>query len=134
MNDERDIKQLDQLFHDLAGGDVQLKLLLHGLLKMGAGTLDRLAELDERMKKIESQLSELSYRVEAVERKFSSAFVADDPAGHKQFHAEYIERTAELRKLRTAIAEKTLSALVWSGIVFIGLSSWNHVLGIIKRG
>lgn len=134
MNDERDIKQLDQLFHDLAGGDVQLKLLLHGLLKMGASTLDRLSDLENRMEKIEGQLSELSERVEAVERKFSSAFVGDDPAGHKQFHAEYIERTAELRKLRTAIAEKTLSALVWSAIVFLGLSGWNHFLAIIKRG
>lgn len=86
------------------------------------------------MGKIEGQLSNLADRVEAIEQKFSSAFVSDDPDGHRRFHEEYIERTSELRKLRTAIAEKTLSALVWSAIVFLCLSGWNHFLTIIKRG
>lgn len=47
----------------------------------------------------------------------TSAFPGGDLDGHRRFHEAYIERTAEIRRLRVALTQSTLSSLVWGVIV-----------------
>lgn len=68
----------------------------------------------------------------AVTDLTSTAFPASDAEGHRRYHELIIQKTEEVRKLRMAIAEKTISALIWSGIIFIGLCVWNYLINIIK--
>jgi hypothetical protein len=44
-----------------------------------------------------------------------------------------IKQEMKKDKLRDAIIEKSLSSLVWSGLVFIGYALWNYILEHSKR-
>ncbi len=72
------------------------------------------------IEKIQEDHNELS-------KKFSKSFPAGDHEGHCRYHDAIIERTAEIKKLRMAIQEKTISALVWSAILGIGLAVWHEL-------
>lgn len=49
----------------------------------------------------------------------NEAFPNGDLTGHKYYHNIMIERNRELKSLRNAIAEKTISGLAWSGTMFL---------------
>ena len=74
-----------------------------------------------------TELGKMTERVESLEDRFVSSFPAGDPESHRRYHEELIEKNAELRRLRAAIQEKTISGLVWSCLVGIGLAVWNYV-------
>lgn len=61
------------------------------------------------------------------------AFPGGDTEGHRRAHEAMIERTAELRRLRIAIQQKTLEGLVWAIIVGAGIVFWNWFLHLIGR-
>jgi hypothetical protein len=67
----------------------------------------------------------------SIERLIS-AFPAGDVEGHKRYHDMMIRSLDEKRRLRIAIQEKTISGLVWSIIVFAGVSIWKFILAAIK--
>ncbi len=62
-----------------------------------------------------------------LSEKFNKSFPAGDHEGHCRYHDAIIERTAEIKKLRMAIQEKTISALIWSAILGIGIAVWHEV-------
>lgn len=64
--------------------------------------------------------------------KLLTAFPSGDTDGHARYHEAVIERTAELRRLRVAIQEKTISGLVWSAIMAIGVALWHEFASIIR--
>lgn len=59
----------------------------------------------------------------------STAFPGGDVEGHRRYHELMIERNMELRRLRIAIQEKTLSGLVWVLIIFLGLCVLSYITG-----
>lgn len=67
-----------------------------------------------------------------LEGRFADAFAAGDHIGHRRYHELLIERNAELRRLRQAIIEKTISGLVWSFIVGVGAALWFAVIAYVK--
>lgn len=70
-------------------------------------------------------------RDEKIKELFN-AFPANDPVGHCKYHELQMEMLAERRKLRAAVQEKTISALIWVGIVAVGTAVWHELLSIIK--
>lgn len=61
--------------------------------------------------------------------KLATAFPGNDTEGHRRYHEAIIERTAEMKRLRIAIQEKTISGLVWLFIVWAGTKLWAYVAG-----
>ncbi len=61
-----------------------------------------------------------------------SAFPAGDVEGHRRYHEMQMEILAEKRKLRIAIQEKTISALIWIAIVAVGTAIWHEIVGAIN--
>lgn len=62
-----------------------------------------------------------------------AAFPGGDAGAHLRYHESLIERNAELRRLRVAIQEKTISGLIWAGIVGLGAVLWNAFKASVFR-
>lgn len=63
------------------------------------------------------------------------AFPGGDTDGHRRYHETQMERVAELRRLRAAIVEKSLSGMVWAGLIVLGLALWGYfkkALGLLS--
>jgi hypothetical protein len=80
-------------------------------------------------------------RLEALERwradmdqRFAEAFPGGDHVGHCRYHDLMIDEIEERRKLRRAVQEKTISGLVWAGIVGLALASWHYFVDSVKKG
>lgn len=83
--------------------------------------LDRLDDMDER-----HTVSE-----EAI-RQLNKAFPGGDTEGHRRYHETMIAMLEERRRLRIAIQEKTISGLVWGGMVLVALAMWQFVIAKVK--
>lgn len=59
-------------------------------------------------------------KIEVMDKHILKAFPGGDLEGHRRYHELMIRRTDEIRSLRIAIAEKTLTGLLWSGMAFLG--------------
>lgn len=75
---------------------------------------------------------EMVERMLALEKAARMAFPGGDAEGHRRAHEAMIERTAELRRLRVAIQEKTISGLVWAAVVGLGLLVYHGALEVVK--
>lgn len=64
--------------------------------------------------------------------KFKKSFPAGDHEGHCRYHDLIIERTAEIKKLRLAVQEKTISGILWAGIVSLGIAVFHELQRILK--
>jgi hemerythrin len=62
------------------------------------------------------------------------AFPAEDAEGHRRYHEAIIEKTAEIRRLRQAIQEKTISGLIWAAIVWFGIAVFHEFQSVIQNG
>ncbi len=82
-------------------------------------TTKRLERLEDRLEK-HSALSKQNH--DAV----MAAFPANDPEGHRRFHETQILMLEEKRQLKKAIQEKTISGLVWAGIVGTASAIWQQ--------
>lgn len=72
--------------------------------------------------------SEWKEEINSRLKKVEDAFPAGDAEGHRRYHETQIEILGERRRLRIAIQEKTISALIWSGIVGIIMWLWNNFI------
>lgn len=69
-------------------------------------------------------------RLELVEKRLDrveQAFPAQDYDGHRRGHEAWIERTAELRRLRIAIQEKTIAGLFFAAVLWIGMAILHEI-------
>lgn len=84
--------------------------------------------IDERMKACrDREVAHLDKRFLEIKDLLTSAFPGGDPDEHRRYHAEVMEFIAERKALWRSIREKTLTALVWSGLVFVGVAIWFEV-------
>lgn len=58
---------------------------------------------------------------ESLASLITTAFPAGDAEGHRRYHDLMIRRNEEIRRLRIAVQEKTISGLIWAFLVFLGL-------------
>lgn len=85
-----------------------------------------LAEILQGILDAQQQLLSRLDLQEANISRVLGAFPAGDPESHRRYHDALIEDLAERRKLRQAVQEKTISGLVWSGIVALGTLLYRH--------
>lgn len=83
---------------------------------------------------IETMAQDLAEIRRNVQHLTSSAFPAGDIEGHRRYHEVMIETLAERRRLRIAIQEKTISALVWIVIVWTASAIWSKFGAVIVSG
>lgn len=84
--------------------------------------------------------AEIEERVEELERfqadyqeRFEKAFPGGDFEGHRRYHELLKERNEEIRRLRRAVLEKTISGLLWAAIVAIGIGLLEWLRQEIKK-
>ena len=82
-------------------------------------TLKRVEKLEDRLE-AHSAVSKTNH--EAV----MAAFPNGDVEGHARYHKLMIEGIEEKRKLRVAIQEKTISGLIWAGLVAAGTAVYHE--------
>ena len=81
----------------------------------------------------------MSDRIEDLERwrdemeaKFKAAFPHGDHVGHRAYHELMIEEIIDRKRLIAVVKEKTISGLVWAGIVALGLATWHWLKALLK--
>ena len=94
------------------------------IVKVLAEIKDAIKSVEKRLDAIERHQNELAAFVENLHKGFPNR----DPDDHRRVHEVMQEKVEETRRLRVAIQEKTISALIWSAIVFIGVAVWGHLL------
>ncbi len=113
---------MKQYFQDEIAGSGALAPLFTGIL-------DAQAKIAERLENAEFQLTGHGERILNLEDAFPDA----DTEGHRRYHQTMIEMLEEKRKLRVAIQEKTISGLVWAGLLFVGLACWQYIKSLVER-
>lgn len=79
---------------------------------------------------IENMADDIHEIRKSMEDLVKTAFPNGDVIGHSSYHKAMIDRNEELRRLRRAVEEKTLSGLIWAFLVFLGLCVFNYVIGL----
>lgn len=78
--------------------------------------LERLDGMDNRHIQAENSIARLY-----------SGFPGADIEGHGRYHQTVIDMLNEKRAFYASVKEKTVSGLVWSGMVFVGLAVWAYI-------
>ena len=79
--------------------------------------------LDEHAK---TEADQLNTRFDKLEALLKSGFPGGDPEEHRRYHDEVIDFIRERRELWRAIREKTLTALLWSGLLTLGSAIYHY--------
>jgi hypothetical protein len=93
-------------------------------------------EVVKVLKQIDTHCVETSNRLHGIEKSIASvvsAFPESDFEGHKRYHQLLIDTLEEKRKLRIAIQEKTISGLIWLGIIGVGTAIWHEIGRLLGR-
>jgi len=80
--------------------------------------------LDEHAK---TEADQLNTRFDKLEALLKSGFPGGDPEEHRRYHDEVIDFMRERRELWRAIREKTLTALLWSGLLTLGSAIYHYI-------
>lgn len=80
--------------------------------------------LDEHAK---TETDQLNARFDKLEALLKSGFPGGDPEEHRRYHDEVIDFMRERRDLWKAIREKTITALVWSGLLTLGSAIYHYI-------
>jgi hypothetical protein len=80
--------------------------------------------LDEHAK---TETDQLNTRFDKLEALLKSGFPGGDPEEHRRYHDEVIDFMRERRDLWKAIREKTIPALVWSGLLAVGSAIYHYI-------
>lgn len=104
--------------------------------KMGGDALvEVLSDIKECQNKMATKINGMRGEIEsALEAHINKAFAGGDAEGHRRAHEAMINLIEEKRRLRVAIQEKTISGLIWAGIMFVGLAIFNEVRKAILGG
>lgn len=92
--------------------------------------LDVLKQIDAHQRDMTKCLENLTLKLDGL----AKAFPDGDVDAHRQYHLIAMENLAEKKKLRLAIQEKTISGLIWAGLVAVGLAVFHELQSVlIKR-
>lgn len=80
--------------------------------------------LDEHAK---TETDQINARFDKLEALLKSGFPGGDPEEHRRYHDEVIDFMRERRDLWKAIREKTITTLVWSGLLALGSAIYHYI-------
>ncbi|MCC7304775.1 MAG: hypothetical protein IT558_00790 [Alphaproteobacteria bacterium] len=87
-----------------------------------ADSLESLTRMEDRLATAETNIKTL-FR----------AFPSEDIDGHRRAHEAMIEDINTRKRLTQAIQEKTISGLIWAGIVFVGGLLWTGFMELVRK-
>ncbi len=98
-------------------------------------TINALMQAQQTMSQAQTTLAAsqatMAADVNSIKKSFSDlvvlAFPGGDADSHRRYHDLMIRRNEEIRRLRIAIQEKTISGLIWAFIVFLGMCVWTFI-------
>lgn len=82
---------------------------------------------------LENSIHELSGDVKMLSDTVTKAFPAGDIEGHRRYHEVMIADLESRKKLTQAIIEKTVSGLIWSAVVGIGIAVWYELGNLLRK-
>lgn len=82
---------------------------------------------------LEASIHQLSGDVKMLSETVTRAFPAGDIDGHRRYHEVMILDIESRKKLTQAIIEKTISGLIWSLVVGLGISIWHELLRVLGK-
>lgn len=77
---------------------------------------------------------QMDERFGELKKLLSSAFPGGDPDEHRRYHDEVIAWIQERRKLFASIREKTITGLLWAGLLWIGSAVWKALIAKVGGG
>ena len=81
----------------------------------------------ESLSNVQQETVDTLKGITAVNQKIMSAFPSGDVDGHKRYHETMIEDMQSRKDLTKAIKEKTISGLIWAGMVAAGAAGWHEL-------
>lgn len=83
----------------------------------------------EQQEELLEAMEDMSTRIE----RLVAAFPEGDIEGHRRYHQTMIELLQERRRLRIAIQEKTISAIIWAVLVYLALAAFHELQDVILK-
>lgn len=71
-------------------------------------------------------------RFEDLNKKIESGFPYGDLIEHRKVHESYIKEAAERAALWKSVREKTITGIVWAGLMLIGSALWEFAKVALK--
>lgn len=103
-----------------------IALLLHLVRQIQSDLVEVKGELREHIKQEEKQISD------TINKLAHAAFPDGNMAGHKSAHESFIGDAADKRALFKSVREKTVTGIVYSTLIFVGLAIWEAIKRSIK--
>lgn len=103
---------------------------------VGEPLVEVILGLQEGQREIVTTLAQFDKRQEHTEQEIiniKKAFPDGDMEGHRRYHETMIEMLQERRRLRAAIQEKTISALIWVCIVAAAGGIWHSMKDALSK-
>lgn len=125
-------KDLDSITNDKVVDNSVIVRLLEELIINNTLIMSRLKNIEDSILLEQNSLINHISKTKLDISNIISGFPSTDPESHRRYHETQISILEEKRKLRIAIQEKTISGLVWSTIVFLGIAIWNAIKHNIK--
>ena len=91
-------------------------------------------ELESKILSILEQQSVQLDKLEAAYNKLLVAFPEGDAEGHRRYHEIVVESEKTKLAFKRSVIEKSLAALVWTLLVFLGTSVWAYVQTLMYHG
>lgn len=110
--------------------------ILQGIRHLSDNHVVLLTNQKEQRVNLEKHVTEEMAQWEKFNAKLeilTAAFPDSDLRGHREYHDALIASAQQRVKLRQAVIEKSLTALIWAGLVWISIAVWNafkHSLGL----
>ena len=107
--------------------DTALLHVLQDMIANKTSILNKVVKLEENVSKTEKNLESHIVQTNTKIENIQKGFPGGDPESHRRYHETQISILEEKRKLRQAISEKTISGIIWSLIVFLGVAIWTAI-------
>jgi hypothetical protein len=71
--------------------------------------------------------------LDVLEKKIESGFPLGDPIEHRKVHEQCIKDAAERAALWKSVREKTITGIIWAGLILLSTSLWEYLKTLVKQ-
>lgn len=89
------------------------------------------ASLRSLTEDVHSIRDDLKADLNGIRDDIAKAYPAGDADGHRRYHEMMIEDLEAKKKLTQAIKEKTISGLIWAGIIALSMAAWHELQRVL---
>lgn len=69
----------------------------------------------------------------ALDEKLKTGFPYGDLVEHRKVHEQYIKDAAERSALWKSVREKTITGIIWAGLILLSTSLWEYLKTLVKQ-